>query len=49
MREVPNVNYVEWAKSHMDSVLSALDRPWVLNIDATIKPLYGHQEGAQIG
>ena len=25
----------------MDSVRSALDRPWVLDIDATIKPLYG--------
>ena len=39
-----------WMRSAlMDSVLSALDRPWVLDIDATIKPLYGHQEGAQIG
>lgn len=33
----------------MDSVRSALDRPWVLDIDATIKPLYGHQEGAELG
>jgi hypothetical protein len=23
--------------------------PWVLDIDATVKPLYGHQQGAQIG
>jgi hypothetical protein len=27
----------------------ALDRPWVLDIDASIKPLYGRQEGAEIG
>jgi len=27
----------------------ALDRPWVLDIDASIKALYGRQEGAQIG
>jgi hypothetical protein len=27
----------------------ALDRPWVLDIDASIRPLYGRQEGAQIG
>ena len=31
------------------SVREALDRPWVLDIDASIKPLYGRQEGAQIG
>ena len=31
------------------SVREALDRPWVLDIDASIKPLYGHQEGAEIG
>jgi len=33
----------------MDSVKSALERPWVLDIDATIKPLYGRQEGAEVG
>jgi hypothetical protein len=25
------------------------DEPWVLDVDATIKPLYGHQEGAVVG
>jgi len=33
----------------MASVREALHRPWVLDLDATIKPLYGRQEGAQIG
>ena len=33
----------------MSSVREALGRPWVLDIDATIKPLYGRQEGAEIG
>lgn len=33
----------------MHSVREALDRPWVLDIDASIKPLYGHQEGAEVG
>ena len=33
----------------MSSVREALDRPWVLDMDATIKPLYGRQEGAEIG
>ena len=27
----------------------ALDRSWVLDIDASIKPLYGRLEGAEIG
>ena len=31
------------------SVREALDRPWVLDMDATIKPLYGRQEGAEVG
>ena len=33
----------------MTSVRDALQRPWVLDMDATIKPLYGRQEGAQVG
>ena len=31
------------------SVIHALDRSWILDMDTTIKPLYGHQEGAEIG
>ena len=26
-----------------------LDEPWVLDVDTTIKPLYGEQEGAELG
>jgi hypothetical protein len=33
----------------MDSVRHALNRSWVLDLDATIKPLYGRQEGAELG
>ena len=36
-------------QSLMHSVRDALTRPWVLDLDATIKPLYGHQEGAELG
>lgn len=35
--------------SLLHSVHEALDRPWVLDIDASIKPLYGRQEGAEVG
>lgn len=33
----------------LTSVRAALVQPWILDIDATIKPLFGHQEGAEIG
>jgi hypothetical protein len=34
----------------LSSVRDALDQPWVLDIDASIKPLYGRQtEGAELG
>jgi hypothetical protein len=36
-------------QSLMDSVRDSLNRPWILDMDATIKPLYGHQEGAEVG
>ncbi|MBY4599053.1 transposase [bacterium BD-1] len=35
--------------SLMHSVREALDRPWILDMDASVKPLYGRQEGAEIG
>lgn len=39
-----------WLQDHLDaSVLPLLSAPWVLDIDVTVKPLYGKQEGALIG
>jgi len=32
----------------MGSVQAALNTPWILDIDTTIKPLYGKQAGAQV-
>jgi hypothetical protein len=29
--------------------LPALRRPWVLDLDVTVKPLFGHQDGAELG
>jgi len=31
-----------------ESTQEALRTPWILDIDTTIKPLYGHQDGAEI-
>ena len=39
-----------WCKTHlMRSVAAALNTPWILDIDTTIKVLYGNQQGAEIG
>ena len=39
-----------WLRTHLDYCSSPLlSEPWVLDIDSTIKPLYGHQEGAMVG
>src|ERR671918_1536041 len=40
----------EWLKRHIGcTVLGLLDAPWVLDVDVTIKPLYGKQQGAVLG
>lgn len=39
-----------WLQTHLDaSVLPLLSAPWIMDIDVTVKPLYGKQEGAMIG
>lgn len=41
---------LEWVRGHiLASISPALILPWILDIDTTVKCLYGHQEGAQIG
>ena len=39
-----------WLTSHLlRSVSAALNTPWILDIDTTIKTLFGKQQGAEIG
>lgn len=39
-----------WMKKHLKaSYEPLLQEPWVLDMDTTVKPLYGHQEDAQVG
>lgn len=39
-----------WLQGHLDDTLRPLLlEPWVLDCDTTVKPLYGHQEGAVVG
>lgn len=40
----------QWQRQHLQRCWEpALDQPWVLDIDTTIKSIYGHQEGAAVG
>jgi Transposase DDE domain group 1 len=39
-----------WLKKHLKaSYQPLLQEPWVLDVDSTVKPLYGHQEDAKVG
>jgi len=39
-----------WQRKHLRAAWEpALAQPWVLDIDTSIKPIYGHQEGATLG
>ena len=39
-----------WLQRHLDYCTAPLlSELWVLDIDSTVKPLYGHQEGAVLG
>src|SRR4051794_18518538 len=41
---------MDWLQTHLNYCVSPLlQEPWVLDVDATIKPLYGAQEGAVVG
>ena len=41
---------VAWLQEHLSRVTAPLlSEPWILDVDVTVKPLYGHQEGAEVG
>src|SRR6266853_713809 len=38
-----------WLQGHLDyTTRPLLSEPWILDIDTTVKPLYGHQQGAVV-
>ena len=40
----------EWLKGRLKASYDPLlEEPWALDMDATVKPLYGHQEDAKVG
>jgi hypothetical protein len=41
---------ISWLQNHLQSSYEPLlTTPWILDVDVTVKPLYGHQEGAKRG
>lgn len=46
---MPEEDGLAWLQRHIDAcVLPLLGEAYILDIDSTIKPLYGHQEGAVV-
>jgi hypothetical protein len=49
LKAIPESEGVQWLDDQLSlCVNSLLDVPWVLDIDTTVKPLYGRQEGAVV-
>jgi len=41
---------IDWLQKHLQlSYEPLLTNPWILDVDVTVKPLYGHQQGAELG
>jgi hypothetical protein len=50
LEKIPADQGVSWLQSHLErSVLPLLKAPWIMDIDTTIKVIYGKQEGAEVG
>jgi hypothetical protein len=48
-RDSEQYKYHEWLKTHLRKCyLPMLTEPWILDMDTTVKPLYGNQEGAEV-
>ena len=40
----------QWLQENLDyCIRPLLQEPWILDVDTTVKPLYGHQQGAVVG
>ena len=47
LKKMPETDAEVWLRRHLDeTTLPLLGVPWILDVDTTVKPLFGHQEGA---
>lgn len=50
LEKIPEEAGLAWLQDHLGrSVLPLLKAPWIMDIDTTVKVLYGKQEGAEVG
>ena len=50
LKRMAETEAVQWLQDHLQSCYAPLlSTPWILDVDVTVKPLYGHQEGAKVG
>ena len=50
LQAIPEAAGLRWQQAHIDRcTLPLLAENYIIDIDPTVKPLYGHQEGAVIG
>jgi len=50
LAKVDEADGASWLQSHLNYCTTPLlSEPWILDVDTTVKPLYGHQEGAAVG
>jgi hypothetical protein len=49
LEKIDELAGLAWMQEHLNYCTRALlSEPWVLDVDTTVKPLYGHQEGAAV-
>jgi hypothetical protein len=47
--KIEEIACMAWLQGHLDyTTRPLLSEPWILDIDTTVKPLYGHQQGAVV-
>ncbi len=50
LKKIDEAEGIDWLQKHLHgSYEPLLNTPWILDTDVTIKPLYGHQQGAVVG
>ena len=50
LKRIPEDSGTKWLQGSLShSVEPLLETPWILDVDTTVKPLYGKQEGAVVG
>lgn len=50
LKKIDEADGVDWLQSHLQRCYEPLlTQDWILDADVTVKPLYGHQEGAEKG